>query len=267
MDRIRNHNLVYYQFRRTLRYLSELSHGIFTRRGGVSPAPFDSLNVGLTVGDDDQRVYENRRRMSGALDVSDTGVRSTWQVHGTDVVVARRSDSVGDVPPKADAIITAEPDLPLAMRFADCTPLLLYDPVRRVVGLAHAGWRGTVSGVAQTTVRAMASTFGTRPGDILAGIGPSIGPCCYEVGPEVVVQVRDAFPKATDLIEPPKNGYGAHFDLWAANERALRQAGVTQIERANLCTACHTHEFFSHRAEAGRTGRFGALVSLHNGRH
>lgn len=265
MDRIRQNDLIYYQFT-TLRHLSELSHGIFTRRGGVSPAPFDSLNVGLTVGDDEQCVHENRRRMSDALGVSEPETRTTWQVHGTDVLLARHGDAAAWPPPKADAIITSDPYLPLTMRFADCVPLLLYDPVKRAIGLAHAGWRGTVSGVAQATIRAMASAFGTRPGDVLAGIGPSIGPCCYEVGPEVVVQVRDAFPEAPDLIHPAEGSYGPHFDLWAANERALRQAGVQSIDRANLCTACHTHEFFSHRAEAGRTGRFGALVSLRNGR-
>jgi hypothetical protein len=171
------------------------------------------------------------------------------------------------VPPQADGIITDAHDVPLVMRFADCVPVLLYDPVKRAIGLAHAGWRGTVAGIGPATVQAMVDTYGSRPADIVAGVGPSIGPCCYEVGPEVVAQVRETFGTTRGLVEPETEAHGPHLDLWEANRRALEKAGVQRIELSGLCTACHTHEFFSHRAEAGRTGRFGVILVLPDGLH
>lgn len=266
MQRIRENSIIYYQFE-SLRHFDALMHGVFTRHGGVSPAPFHTLNVGGTVGDTPDNVRINRERIAAAMGIDATQTRSTWQVHGAEVFVARRDDPPAPVPPQADAIITAEVDLPLMMRFADCVPVLLYDPRRHVVGIAHAGWRGTLLGVSAAAVQAMGEVFGSRPQDIIAAIGPSIGPCCYEVGPEVVAQVRSTFLDAGDLITPPTNGHsGAHFDLWRANQRALQAAGVREIEVARLCTACLTHEFFSHRAEAGRTGRFGVLIGLRDGK-
>ncbi len=265
MRRIREDSLVYYRFE-SLSHFDGLIHGIFTRHGGVSPAPFNTLNVGGTVGDAPENVRINRERMAAAMGVDPSQTRSTWQVHGAEVVVARRDDPPAPLPPQADAMITAEADLPLMMRFADCVPVLLYDPIRRAIGIVHAGWRGTLLGVAAAAVQAMGEAFDSRPQDLIAAIGPSIGPCCYEVGPEVVAQVRGAFPEADDLIIPPSNSHaGAHLDLWQANRRTLQAAGVREIEVARLCTACLVHEFFSHRAEAGRTGRFGALISLRSG--
>ncbi len=265
MERTRHNNIVFYQFS-NLRSQTGLVHGIFTRRGGTSPAPFDSLNVGSTVGDDRENVLANRELIAESMGVEEASTRTTWQVHGADVLVARRADPPADVPPKADAIITDELDLPLVMRFADCVPLVFFDRERRAIGLAHAGWRGTVAEVGPATVRAMTETFGSDPKDIVAGIGPSIGPCCYEVGEEVVAQVRQTFPQAPELFVPPVNGHrGPHLDLWMANELALRAAGVIEIENSRLCTSCQNYDFFSHRAEAGRTGRFAALIALKAG--
>ena|SRR5690554_5983307 len=262
MERVKHQDVVFYQFT-ALRPVTGLVHGIFTRRGGASAPPFDSLNVGSTVGDDPDSVLANRRRVAEVMGFDERDTRTVWQVHGSDVFVARRGEPATDPPPQADGIITADPGLPLVMRFADCVPLVFYDPARRVIGLAHAGWRGTVAGVGPATVRAMVRHFGSRPGDIIAGIGPAIGPCCYEVGEEVIVQVRESFPGEDRLIIPPLNGHrGPHFDLWAANEIALRDAGVGYVETARLCTSCLSYEFFSHRAEAGRTGRFAALIAL-----
>lgn len=265
MERKREDGLVYYQFK-TMAYLDGLNHGVFTRRGGVSSPPFDSLNVGSTVGDDLYRVLDNRQRMVGIFGLRDEDSRTTWQVHGSHVIDASASGATDGTPPKADGIITNAHDLPLVMRFADCVPLLFYDPVRGVIGLAHAGWRGTITGIGPATVQAMADQYGSRPADILAGIGPSIGPCCYEVGPEVEAQVHEAFGSTAGLIEPGNGTHGAHLDLWEANRRALAGAGVKHIEVGGMCTGCHTHEFFSHRAEAGKTGRFGALIVMPNGR-
>lgn len=260
MQRSQSDQLLFYQFD-ALAAQPRLVHGVFTRKGGVSPAPYESLNVGSTVGDDLSHVQENRARMAQAMNVRDDDTRTTWQVHGADVLTVRQGDAQEWPPQKADGIITADP-VPLVMRFADCVPLVMYDPVRHVIGMAHAGWRGTIAGAGPATVRAMVEQFGSNPADLIAGIGPSIGPCCYEVGSEVVVEVKCAFADAPDLIHPASNGDGPHLDLWAANERALREAGVEHIEVAEMCTACRVDEFYSHRRERGKTGRFGVVLAL-----
>jgi YfiH family protein len=261
MERLRYNNIIFYRFN-SLRHRSGLNHAIFTRRGGVSPSPFDSLNFGATVGDAYSNVQANRQRMADVLGVQEAESRTVWQVHSANVIAVRQGEPPVSPPPQADGIITGDPDVPLVMRFADCVPILFYDPVQRAIGLAHAGWRGTVQGIGPATLSAMERTFGSRPEDIVCGIGPAIGPCCYEVGPEVIAEVRNAFPHPNGLIVLPANGGRSHFDLWAANERALREAGVRSVEVAGLCTSCQNYEFFSHRAEAGRTGRFGAMIVM-----
>ncbi|MBN1120402.1 MAG: peptidoglycan editing factor PgeF [Anaerolineae bacterium] len=260
MFRVRHNDLAYYQFD-NLRYLDGVTHGIFTRRGGVSQAPFDSLNVGSTVGDNPEHVEANRQRIAAIVGVPVENTRTTWQVHSARVIVARRDVPQEYPPEQADGIITADPGVMLMMRFADCVPMIFFDPRKRVVGLAHAGWRGTIAGIGPATVNAMVAEFRCNPQDIIVGIGPSIGPCCYEVGPEVTAQVRETFIDGDNYIFSV-NGSGAHLDLWKANQYDIQAVGVRKIEVAGLCTVCHRHEFFSHRAEAGRTGRFGAVVML-----
>lgn len=260
MRRIDGGGLVYYQFDQWTAN-SRLAHGIFTRLGGVSQAPWASLNLGGTVGDDQAAVRENHRRVYATLKLDGSRACTVWQVHSADTVVVR-----GPVPhrrwlARADGMVTDQSALPLAMRFADCTPILFYDPLKHVAGMAHAGWRGTVSGAAVSTLEAMCSAFGTRPQDVQAAIGPSIGPERYQVGEEVVEAVRQALGQTEGLIRRGEDG-SAYFNLWAANRLALERAGVIQIEVAGICTASHTDEFFSHRAEAGRTGRFGAVMAL-----
>jgi polyphenol oxidase len=235
-------------------------HAIFTRRGGISPEPWKGLNVGGTVGDVPERVLENRRLALEAVERDPASVYDAWQVHGADVVIAESPRPL-DVPhPHADIILAEKPSVTLMMRFADCVPVVLFDPVRHVAGIAHAGWMGTVHGTARVAVEAMRTCFGCRPADIQAGIGPSIGPDHYQIGPDVVAQVRQAFENPESLLEL-RNG-SIYFDLWAANRKMLEIAGVEQIETAGICTACHTEDWFSHRQEKGRTGRFGAVVAL-----
>jgi YfiH family protein len=258
--RVNGSGPVYYQFEQWANSAA-FTHGIFTRLGGVSRAPWASLNVGGTVGDDQGAVRENHRLVYEALGVDGSRACTVWQVHSADAVLVN-----GPVPhrrwlARADGMVTACSGLPLTMRFADCTPILLYDPVRHIAGIAHAGWRGTVLGAAVSTLKTMLSAFGTRPQDVQAGIGPSIGPDRYQVGEEVVEQVHQAFGTVDGLIRRGEDG-SAHLDLWAANRLALERAGVTQIEVAGICTATRTDEFFSHRAEAGRTGRFGVVLAL-----
>jgi YfiH family protein len=240
---------VYYRFEQWVDS-DQFTHGIFTRLGGVSPAPWASLNVGGTVGDDQAAVRENHRLIYNALDLDGSRACTVWQVHSADTVVVK-----GPVPQRrwlarADGMVTDCSALPLTMRFADCTPIVLYDPVRHIAGLAHAGWRGTVRGAAVSALKTMQ-----------AAIGPSIGPDRYQVGEEVVEQVQQAFGTLDGLIRRADDG-SAYLNLWAANRLALERAGVTQIEVAGICTASRTDEFFSHRAEAGRTGRFGVVIAL-----
>ncbi len=168
-----------------------------------------------------------------------------------------------------DGLITAEPGCGLTMNYADCAPILLYDPVREAIGLGHAGWKGVVNDLPGAMVRAMERAYGSDPAELIAGVGPSIGSCCYEVGEPVISAVTSAFDDpASLLLSAPPGEHGQiapssrHFDLPEANRRRLAAAGVQHIEMSNLCTACLTDLFFSHRAEKGRTGRFGAMLVL-----
>jgi len=238
-----------------------LTQAVFTRKGGVSPSPWDTLNVGGTVGDDDARVRENRIRSFSTVGRRLESMFDVWQVHSADFVLAKAPRRLDEGYRKADIVLTDRPEVTLYMRFADCVPVLLYDPARAVVGMIHAGWLGTVRGAARAAVEAMIAGYGSRPADILAAIGPSIGVDHYEVGADVLEQVAQAFGHdGTVLVEV--RGGRSYLDLWAANRLQLQQLGVDQIEVAGLCTACHTDDWFSHRAEKGRTGRFGALIAL-----
>jgi YfiH family protein len=245
----------------TFETFAGLPHGVFTRRGGVSPAPWSTLNVGGSVGDDIEHVRENRIRSFAALSRPAESIHDVWLVHGTDVVYADEPRELSLKPIQADLLFTDNPKVTLFMRFADCVPLLFHDPKKGVVGISHAGWMGTVKGVAKASIAAMKARYGSDPRDVRAAIGPSIGPDHYEVGPDVAGQVRASFgPLADALLEP--RGERFHLDLWAANRLQLEEAGLASVEVCQVCTACHTDDWFSHRAEKGKTGRFGALLSL-----
>ncbi|HML21048.1 MAG TPA: peptidoglycan editing factor PgeF [Aggregatilinea sp.] len=260
MRRINGSGPVYYQFE-SLAGHNTLTHGIFTRLGGVSAAPWSSLNLGGTVGDNPHAVNENLQRAYHALDLDPARACTVWQVHSADtVLVHARADNRRWLA-RADGMITNQRGVPLSMRFADCTPIVLYDPDHDAIGLAHAGWRGTVQNMAGRIVQAMQAAFGTQPEALLAGIGPAIGPDRYQVGPEVVEATAEAFGGTDGLVHRASDG-SAYLDLWAANRTALERAGVRQIEIAGICTASHTDEFFSHRAERGKTGRFGVMIAL-----
>ena len=259
MERVQNETLVYYRFASLARH-PEIVHGVFTRLGGASQPPYASLNVGHTVGDDLAAVEANHARICQALGIARSAIATARQVHGSRVALVGPEDR-GRIAPATDGLVTNVPGVPLMLRFADCVPLLLYDPVHRAIGLAHAGWRGTVEGLARKVVLAMAEAFGSRPRDLVVGLGPAIGPCCYSVGEEVARAVRAALPDGGSLLRCQGDGT-LHFDLWEANRWELAEQGVEQIEVAGLCTACHVDEFFSHRAERGETGRFGVILGL-----
>lgn len=250
--------LVYYAFD----MWQDLPHGIFTRKGGMSKLPWGELNVGGTVGDDVEAVRRNHELMYEALSVNGERACTVWQVHGADTVVIHHPVEGRRWVELADGMVTNEPNTPLVMRYADCTPILFYDPVQRVIGIAHAGWRGTVNGAGVSVVKAMTRAYGSHPADIQAGIGPSIGPDHYQVGEEVVTAVQDYFGTTEGMIKYDAADGTAYFNLWEANKRDLQRAGVEQIEIAGICTASNTDLFHSHRAEKGQTGRFGAVISL-----
>jgi hypothetical protein len=238
---------------------------IFTRQGGVSPRPWDSLNVGGAIGDDIAHVRENRIRSFKTLGRTPESIHDVWQVHSADVIYADIPRPLNTEYQKADIMLTDNPQVTLFMRFADCTPILLYDPEKQVVGMIHSGWLGTVRGAARRAVQSMQERYGSNPVDILAAIGPAIGPDHYEVGENVIAQVKAAFgAEAESLLI--SHGESLHFDLWKANEVLLRGEGVNRIETASICTACHLKDWYSHRGEKGETGRFGALLALQNNR-
>ena len=236
-----------------------LTHAVLTRLGGVSRPPYATLNLGHTVGDDLPAVEENHRRALEPLGLDLCQIVSPYQVHGARVGIVGRVHR-GSVQPATDALVTAVPGVPLLLRFADCTPVLLFDPVRRVAGLAHAGWQGVAAGVVPAAVRVLVERLGCRPADLWAGIGPTIGPCCYAVGPEVASAAQAACLPGADVVRCA-NGQ-VYLDMPAAVQAQLGAVGVEQIEDAGMCTACHVDEFFSHRAEGGHTGRFGVLIGM-----
>ncbi len=239
-----------------------LTQAAFTRQGGASRGDFASLNVGSTLGDELADVQANMQAVFEAVDRPRGSIFDSWLVHGDRVLVADapRAPEV-QRPEQADIILTDKPEVSLFMRYADCVPLLFYDPRQHAIALAHAGWKGTVLKVGAKAVAAMAATYGSRPGDLIAGIGPSISAEHYEIGPEVADEVRAAFgAQAEDLL--PGFGDSTHFDLWAANRVTLEHAGVGRVEIAGQCTYAHNEDWFSHRASGGRTGRFGVLLAL-----
>lgn len=254
---------------------AEVQALVTTRHGGVSTGPFATLNLGGKTADEPQNVRENRNRVAALFEKNAKQLTFARQVHGANIAhvpVGFEGGAFDDV----DALITDARQTPLVILTADCAAIFLYDERHHAVGIAHAGWRGTVAGIAAQTARRMHEAFGTWPRDLTACIGPSIGPCCYEVGEEVIAAVGEHLPDYTDevLVEPDMASAGSfrasvnadrkHFDLWRANEIILTEVGVPeeQIEIARLCTACRTDLFYSHRAEKGITGRFGGIVML-----
>jgi YfiH family protein len=251
----------------SLRYLQfnslarpEISHAIFTRHGGVSPSPWAELNFGRSVGDDLDRVRRNHALALTALDRDPGSVFDAWQVHSSTPIVARRPRSV-DPAPRGDILVTGERRVTLVMRFADCVPVFLFDPVHSVIALVHAGWKGTVDQASRIAVQTLVDEFGSRTPDLVAGIGPSIGPDHYVIGTDVADAFRASFGNDADRHLIQADGQ-LRLDLWAANEHLLKLQGVRSVEVSGICTACHTQDWYSHRAEQGRTGRFGAVFGL-----
>jgi len=293
----------YLQFRHYLQF-PEITHGIFTRLGGYSQTPYWGLNASFSSGDSFENVIRNRLLALQTLHLQTYPCATLWQVHGADVATlgtdtwddwrsdwphrsyyVEQQELVWTAKPrrKADALITQRPGVALALSFADCVPLLFYDPVQGVAGIAHAGWRGTARGVAAATVEAMREQFDCQPHNIYAGIGPAIGPCCYEVSErvedlfygrqefsEMFIQEKHRNLVRESAVFSVKQGrdqsgpYSLYLNLWETNRNQLLMVGLSteHIELAGICTSCNTDRFFSHRGEQGKTGRFPAILAL-----
>jgi YfiH family protein len=232
--------------------LAGFPHGFTTRRGGASGPPFDGLNLGGLVGDDPARVAENWALVERETGLSFARVR---QVHGARAV---RADGPSQPAEEADAVLSRTAGVAACVSVADCVPVLVADPETGAVAAVHAGWRGTLARAAAEGVRALSAETGTPSRAMLAAIGPSIGPCCYEVSEELAA--RFAADIGPDVVRP---GAGPRLDLWAANAAILRAAGVREerIQVLRRCTACERELFFSHRRDAGRTGRQIAFIA------
>jgi YfiH family protein len=248
----------------------EIRHFLSTRVGGFSDPPYSSLNLGFHVGDDPEDVLENRKRLATAIGIPLNRFTLARQVHSGNVtIISEQLRGKGCANHKeainaTDSMVTNVRDICLLILTADCVPMLFFDPSRKAIGVAHAGWQGTLKFVALNTVRTMEKAFGSSPRNIVVGIGPSIGPCCYEVGPEVIYQVEKVFQNKKEyMVNESADGSG-YFDLWKANLKQLLHAGVkrTNIEMARICT-CHNPDlFFSYRHQKGDTGRFGVGITL-----
>lgn len=255
----KNHNIQYYRF--DLLDHPSVVHAVFTRHGGVSPKPWDSLNVGNLVGDEPERVEKNRVLAFKALGRDPHSMYDVWQIHSSKIDCTSAPKSPQEKHKRADAIITDNPAVTLFMRFADCVPILLFDQKRKVIGLVHAGWEGTVKKIVSKAITTMVDNYGSKPQEIKAGIGPSISVKNYPVGPAVEKQVMESFGDIGNQFLIRNNGE-IKFDLWKANQYLLELKGVKEIEVSGICTASNPDDWFSHRFTRGRTGRFGVLMGL-----
>lgn len=246
-------------------------HLFSTRHGGVSSGFLGAMNLSFGRGDNPQNVRENYRRICAAAGIYPGNLVFTQQTHTANIVYVNQLDrGKGLLRPvemrDVDGLITDQPEVALVSFHADCVPLFFLDPVRKVIGLAHAGWRGTVAGIGGRMVKRMKEDFGCNPRNILVGIGPSIGPCCFEVGPEVAEEFRGAFPEFfhREIILPGKREGRNQVDLWAANRIDVTLAGVPlrNVTMPDCCTCCHPEDFFSHRKVGNDRGSMVAIMEM-----
>lgn len=244
-------------------------HMFTTRGGGVSTGEYESLNLSFTRGDDAAAVEENFRRVAAAMGTDFSHIVTSDQTHTTTIRRVTAADMGKGILYKrdysdVDGLITNEAGILLATFYADCVPLYFVDTKRHAIGLSHSGWRGTVAGMAQSTIRQMQQCFDTDPKDLHCAIGPSICCDCYEVDKDVADAFKKAFPETYDRILEKKANGKYQLDLWESNRILLQRAGVpeNQIYVTDICTCCNASELFSHRASKGRRGNLGAFLML-----
>lgn len=245
-------------------------HGFSTRLGGVSSAPFDSLNLGLDRGDTDQNVAENCRRFCSAIGAGPRldHLVCAKQVHSDAIRTVTTADAgkgfLLERDYEADGLVTDVPGLMLMIFSADCIPVLLHDPIRKVVGACHAGWRGTALGIAAKTVNKMQSVYGCNPADLRCAIGPGISRCCFETDHDVPEAMKQALGTGADKFIEKNDSEKFHVDLKAINRYWLQSTGVPteQIAVSDACTACDMTTFFSHRRTGNARGSLAAVIGL-----
>ncbi|MEN6555261.1 MAG: peptidoglycan editing factor PgeF [Anaerolineaceae bacterium] len=239
----------------------QVDHAVFTRLGGASAGPYAALNLGGTVGDKPEAVLENHQRLFQVFGRPYESRFDVWQVHGTTMVYSDQPRPRDQKHRPADGIFTDNPDVTLIMRFADCVPLVFFDPTHHVVGLVHAGWQGTAQKIGELAVNYMRERFNSDPAALFAGIGPSICGSCYQTGEEVRARFLQAYgADALDFFTEREGSL--YLDLWRANAYCLQRAGVQQLEQCGLCTAEDLDQWYSYRKEKGITGRFAVVIGL-----
>ena len=245
--------------------LGFIRHGIATKKGGASSGVYESLNLGLHNGEDRETTLLNYKLISKSIGFDYKNIVKSYQVHGDKIHRARKSDRGADIlrPNELtdiDGLITNEPEVVLAIYFADCVPALLADPVKKVIAAVHAGWRGTVMKIVQKAADIMIRDYGSSPGDIYAGIGPSICKEKFEVDYPVAKEFFDSLPFAAEYIE--SRGAKYHVDLWGINRRHLADVGVVNIEISGLCTATRQDLFYSHRISGTNRGIQAGFIQI-----
>ncbi len=250
--------------------LDGVIHGFSTRLGGVSSGIYSSMNLSFSRDDNEEAVKENYRRIAKAMGFCPEDIVTSDQTHTANVrKVTEQDRGKGITIPRdyhdVDGMVTNVPGLVLATFYADCVPLYFVDPVKRVIGLSHSGWRGTVSKIGKATVRKMEEEYGSSPSDILAAIGPSICQDCYEVSKDVIEEFESAFAERDwkKLFYQKKNGK-YQLNLWEANHLIFLESGISEenIFMPGLCTCCNSEFLFSHRASHGKRGNLGAFLGL-----
>ncbi|MBQ8796887.1 MAG: peptidoglycan editing factor PgeF [Oscillospiraceae bacterium] len=239
-----------------------VTHAFTTRHGGVSPAPFDSLNLGLYREDDPENVAKNHALLAEALGYDPKKLVLTHQIHSDIVRAVTSADAAGidhHAYPECDALITNEPGVALFVFTADCTPILLHDPVTGAVGAVHAGWRGTAGAIVSKTVEKMVALYGCDPKNIRAAIGPNIGFCCFETDADVPEAMLKAHGEEAKM-HIRSRGDKYYVNLKELNAIALRRSGVTDIAISDACTVCQCDRFWSHRVTKGIRGSQGAII-------
>ncbi len=258
----------FFQFHSLAEYPT-INHFITTRFGGRSPAPYDSLNLSYRVGDDPDNIRNHWHALSGVFDVPLHRWIATRQVHGSHIFIAEDlPDSVDLMNPdtwidSADAMITHLPDVCLVILTADCVPVVFFDPVKQVIGIAHAGWRGTWKEISAKTAIALMDRYHCDAHDIISCIGPAIGPCCYSVRDDVIAQFTKKFGAQLPYLITDKDTHSTYLDLPAANYLQLLQVGISphHIEICSMCTKHHSDIFFSVRQHSC-TGRYATGICL-----
>lgn len=248
----------------------KVAHAFSTRLGGVSKFPYRSLNLGLYTKDNEEDVIENRKRFLRPFGINPDCVATVKQIHSDRIVKVDKDFKANPFLEKiencieADALITNEKGIALFVNYADCVPLVFFDSKKDIISAVHAGWRGTLKGIGAKVVKEMISQFGSKAEDIIVGIGPSIGPLDFEVGLDVIGEIKQHYPTYTELLVPSRKNH-AYFDIWLANEWQLQSVGIKKenIHLARLSTMKRTDLFFSHRKSLmGETGRMGTFIML-----